>query len=469
MNILLINPQSNIFVYKSPPLGILYIASALRQSGYSEIFVLDANADPVDRKKLEVLIRRINPRIVGVTAMAFTYKAALDILRLVKQADPGIFTVIGGVHPSGLPEECIQSEFCDCVVIGEGEETFKEICRALEGKGSLSQVQGIAFKAQGQPVFTRPRELICDLDSLAIPAFDLIDLNRYTVSFHYSLVTSARPKELILPILGSRGCCYRCVFCSNGIWDNRLRLRSPENIAGEIKHLINRYGIRRFHFFDGVFTADPERARQLCRLLLKEDLKIKWFCATRLDLVDPETLALMKEAGCELVIYGVESSAQNILDGLNKNILFSKIEAGVRLTMKAGIRCDGSFIFGAPQENQKTINTTIAFARKYFDLASFGPLVIFPNTVLAEIARRQADRKIFDRWDNFSSADLQKIIYLPVGFTFLRLRYFIYKAFILFYSHPRILGMILRKVFTSGGLFYYLKTGLRAALASRRY
>jgi len=178
---------------------------------------------------------------------------------------------------------------------------------------------------------------------------------------------------------------------------------------------------------------------------------------TRPDLVDSETLTLMKNAGCELILYGVESGSQLILDNLNKNISISIIRKGISLTKKSGIKCIGSFIIGAPGDNKTTINKTISFARKYMDMASFSALLIFSKTTLANLTKKESGRKLFDKWDSFSFRDIPKIIYIPKGFNYRLLKYFICKAYIVFYINPKIIRNFLHKIFSSWKVLFYMK------------
>lgn len=452
---MLINPK-NKMRFKYPPLGILYLAAVLKQNGFDDVAVFDANAEDLSIEAMSKLFLREKPDLVGISSMAFTFAESLMALRLAKRMLPSVFTVMGGVFPTNDPEQCLRHDCCDSVVIGEGEVTFPELCSAVRGKNNLSGVEGAAFKENGRIVINRQRKWITDLDTVPFPAYECVNVKHYVTPVHYAFFTSAKPAEPMLPIFSSRGCPYKCLFCQV-VLGNRIRRRSPENVLSEVRHLQKEYGFNRFQFLDALFTYDRKWAKKLCSLLIEEGVNIKWFCLTRADLVDEEILSLMKKAGCELIFYGVESGSQKALDSLNKNISLEAMRQNLVLTRKCGIKTFGNFIIGAPGDSAGSIDQTISFARKYLDMASFSAAMIFPNTGLKVIAEKESGGKLFNEWDKYTDDDIPKIIYIPRGLTYRQISRYVRKAFFVFYSNPALMLKMSLKIFFSRNTGYFIR------------
>ncbi len=456
MRIMLVNPRSSIFSYKYPPLGLLYIGASLKSNGFKEISLIDANACEYSLGQIKERIVDFQPDIVGVTSMAFTHKDALCVIEQVKKVSSGIFTVLGGVYPTNAPARCLDAPCCDCVVIGEGESIFVNLCFAVKNHSPLEDVKGIMFKSQGKIISTPLPSLVEDIDKLGFADYSFINVNNYQVALHHVLFSSAVPGELILPILSSRGCFYKCLFCNNSVWRDQLRRRSVANVIEEISVLKNKYGVKRFHFLDAIFTSDDNWSRLFCQELLDRGLGIKWFCVTRPDLANETTLKLMKKSGCELIFYGVESGSQQVLDRLNKKSSLDISLRNLKATRRQGIISFGNFLIGAPGETDQTAEETLALAREYIDMASFSAPIVFPATGLMDLKVREGG-KIFHEWENFTSKNIEEILYLPKGFSYKKIKSLVFKAYCAFYLRPSVIMRLFRKVLFSGHYFYYAR------------
>ncbi|MHB9156092.1 MAG: B12-binding domain-containing radical SAM protein, partial [Endomicrobiales bacterium] len=310
-DILLIDPPWNILsphnIWKNigsclPSLGLAYVASSLEKHGFT-VRIVDCTAD---KRDLDSLVRLFSgmtpPRFVGLTATTPLIKSALLIAEAAKNSFPGAVVVLGGVHPTVLPEEVLSHPAVDIVVRGEGEETMLELAR---GK-ALSGVAGISYKENGALRHNPDRPLIKDIDTVPPPAYHLLPMKNY-----YPALGSYR-RLPAMSIFATRGCPGRCTFCHRTFY-GKIRKRSAANIVEEVELLSRRYGIREIAFYDDAFTAFKDVVLEFCRLLEERKLKITWSCFTRADLVNRALLAAMKKAGCHLILFGVESADETIL------------------------------------------------------------------------------------------------------------------------------------------------------------
>ena len=380
MRIALVSPKWNEMVNSYPPLGLGYLAAVMEAEGH-EVAIFDLGLEP--QTPLEEEVQRIaafGPELVGMTAMTNNYHSAEATVALLKER-LGCTVVMGGPHATLFRERVAADPNVDYVVFGEGEETLRELVRALvaEGpkpsEGRLAQIQGLCFKSVEGVVCNPARPLIRDLDSLPFPARHLFALSRYPLY--------APNGERMVTLLSSRGCPYNCSYCFKGIVGRTYRQRSPENILAEIRSLMERYGYRYFYFIDDLFTIDRRRLSALAEQMIAEGLDIRWQCLARVDRVTPELLKLMYRAGCREVHYGIESGNQAILERIGKEITLEQVRRAVAWTAEAGILAKGYFMLGLPGDTEETMAETIRFACELeLDQAMFSLTTPFPGTRL---------------------------------------------------------------------------------------
>ena len=373
----LINPTQST-KYPQPPMGLALIAAVLEREGYL-VTVLEANALKLQPEAVVPLVADAD--IIGLTAMTPTINTAIAIARHLKKAHPDLSIVLGGAHATLLPEETlITTPEIDIIVRGEGEETIIELLRALEYKQPLSEIPGISYRRDGGVVSNPARSKNIDLDSLPFLAYHLLPWRRYRPH---------PPHGRALPfaaIITSRGCPYRCSYCSKPIFGSKFRSQSPERVGEEVAYYKRRFGIKEFAFYDDVFTLNKKRAYAIADEIIKKSLKIHWTCETRVNLVDKELLCHIKQAGCYSIAYGIESGSQEILDTLDKDISLEQVEEAVRLSREVGLQTIGYFMIGSPGESPETIRQTIQFAKKLkLDFAQFAVTTLFPGTKLYDL------------------------------------------------------------------------------------
>jgi radical SAM superfamily enzyme YgiQ (UPF0313 family) len=351
--------QENLLPPKTwVPLGIAYLASALRADGVETTYrdLHDASWPDV-----VVLLRKEQPDVVGISCFTLGRTNAQQLASLARQELPDAHIVMGGPHATFFPRHMLANPSVDSVVLGEGEETIVELVRHLEAGRPLDVIPGMALRTRNGMAMTKPRRRTTDLDHLAFPAYDAFDLDQYKspeIPGEYQTLTGTH-------ILTSRGCPFHCGFCSvNRFFEGRWARRSPENVADEIERLIDDQGVRHLYFSDDLFTMDRKRVLGLCREILDRKLLFAWMAETRVDLVDSEMLALMRRAGCYRIYYGVESGSPRILKAANKGFTVEQVRRAFSLTHQAGMEPCCFLMVGNPGETAETIDETVKLIRE---------------------------------------------------------------------------------------------------------
>jgi anaerobic magnesium-protoporphyrin IX monomethyl ester cyclase len=374
------------------PLGLGYLASVLLNMGI-EVEIYDSLIEfwhsPVpygknklfigpDSKQLKEIIKKSDPDLVGVSVMFSNQnKSAVEVYRCIKEIDKNIIVVAGGAHPSVLPEETLHDPNVDFVILGEGEESFKDVIRYFEGKFSAEFFDGVGYKKNNE-IFIKPKtKFIQDLDNIPFPAWHLMQVEKY---FGLKNSHSSRQKKNFMPVVTSRGCPAQCVFCSaDKVWGKKYRARSVENIIQEMRILKNDYGIEEIVFEDDNLTLDRERAKQLCRMMLDEEFNFVWDTPNGVAAyaLDEELIKLMKRAGCAEIIIAVESGVQKTLDKIiRKPLKLKKVDEVLRIANEIEIPVSACFIVGLPGETLEDIEETFIYASKksfkdcFFSLAT---------------------------------------------------------------------------------------------------
>jgi radical SAM superfamily enzyme YgiQ (UPF0313 family) len=391
LNIVLINP-SQLTRYPQPPLGLALLAAILEREKYP-VKIIDANALGLQPAAVAGMVSGAD--VVGITAMTPTIGAALSIARHVKQYKPGIKVVMGGPHVTLLPEETlVSSPDVDVICRGESDATILELLPALENRLRLDNIAGISFRRDGQAVHTPDRAAIIEMDFLPYPAYHFLPWKRYRPHPPHGMASP------FAAIVTSRGCPYRCAYCSKPVFGNRFRAYSPERVIGEMKYLQEKFGVKEIAFYDDSFTLDEKRVHAIAEKIIENKLRIAWTCETRVNLVDKDLLKIMKRSGCYGVAYGIESASPEIIKTLQKDITADQVREAVRDSREAGLQVIGYFMLGSPGETPEDIRRTIDFAIQLrVDVAQFSITTPFPGTELYDIYTRGNKGEI--RWEDF--------------------------------------------------------------------
>jgi radical SAM superfamily enzyme YgiQ (UPF0313 family) len=388
----LIEPVDIKTVTISPPLGLLYLASALEQADFS-VSILDMGR--YEYPYTELSKRAEKAALVGITSTTSVFSNALNIAKKVKACSPDTPVVMGGPHVTFTAEETVNNACVDVVVRGEGDETIVELAQYyIEGKGDVKTIQGITY-TNGGTISTPDRPFIKNLDALPFPARHLIDVSTYE---HGGLCITGR------------GCPYNCQFCAAGpLSGYKYRLRSIPNVITEIKECYHKFGLNDFFFADSTFTAHPERTRKMCEAILDLDFPITWICGSRVSVVTPELLELMARAGCRRIDYGAESGSNKILKDIRKGITSEMVYKAVSWALNAGIAVECSFIIGHPTDTVETIRETFEFVRVLKNLegaerlqVDFGVVTPLPGTELWDRAEELGITIFSKDWDDYN-------------------------------------------------------------------
>jgi radical SAM superfamily enzyme YgiQ (UPF0313 family) len=413
LKILLINP---LLAPKRLPavynIGLAYIASSLLQEGH-HVSVLDIEGHRYADDHVIEIIKQSDCDVIGIGTLITGYRRAKWLVKTIRLLKPGIPIWIGNSISSSIPEIILTDMDVDVAVIGEGENTVKELAEGIMKNRNLHSVKGIAFREDGRIIRNEDRELISDIDAIPFPAWDL---------FPQEIFMNNKAGHLPTPtayIVTTRGCPYQCTYCYHPFQNERIRMHSSQRIVDEVKYLRKRYGIRSFVFADDLFVVNKKRVYEICDLFHKEQINLQWITSARVNLVDEELLYAMKEAGCIALGFGVESGSQKILDNIKKNVTVEQARIAIELCKKVGINPVCSYMIGNVGETRDTIFETVSFIRENTleQGASFFITTPYPGTEIYELAKQAGKIKdevaLFESYGEQSESLLVNLTDLP--------------------------------------------------------
>ncbi|MEW6108380.1 MAG: radical SAM protein [Nitrospirota bacterium] len=354
--------------------GFVYIAGSLRAAGYDPIYY-DAMSFWHGYEEIGKRISEEKPDVVATTAFTAEIVDALKVLKLAKDINPEIITVIGNVHPTFCYEEILKedSQYVDYIVRGEGEETMVDLMDALSAGGDPSSVKSIVYKDGETTVVTPYRGYIKDLDALPM-AWDLIDWPIY--------IYRTMEDSTLAIVSSSRGCSQQCSFCSQQLfWKRKWRGRSAENFVGELEYLRDTYGVSVVMVSDETPTLDRNRWERILDLLIARRVGTKILMETRVDdiLRDEDIMWKYKKANIDHIYVGVEATTQETLDIFRKDIKVEQSKKALELINEYGIVSETSFVLGMPDDTKEKIRHTVELAKFYNpDLAFFLAIAPWP-------------------------------------------------------------------------------------------
>ncbi|MHC9541534.1 MAG: radical SAM protein [Vulcanimicrobiota bacterium] len=402
--ILLISPHKVSYRgYKedlTPVLGLAYIAAVLEQQGF-EVKILDIAAENffhveeiereiirigISYEEIEKRIRSFAPDVVGASCLISNQSEEMARLcRLTKSIDRDIITIVGGEHPSALPEDTLRNESIDFVVIGEGEYTTRDLLHHIVNGTDYSSLDGFAYRNDDRIVVNPKTTFIENLDELPLPARHLLPMKTYFKINLPQTGTSWRSPNTSM--MTSRGCSARCIFCATSkFWGNRHRVRSVDKVLDEMEMLVKIYGVKELQFIDDNLTLEKDRAMRIFQGMIDRKLDLVWNTPQGIALwsIDEEVLNKMKESGCYEITFAVESGDDRVLkDIIRKPVRLETIEPLVKIAKKLGFITKGYFVVGLPGETLQNMEKTFVFARALsFDAAGIFIATPLPGTEL---------------------------------------------------------------------------------------
>lgn len=355
-----------------PPLGLLSVATAVRELGGHVVKVLDCLAQNLSDPEVLTAVAEFRPHIVGISAWTDYWWPASSLGRAIKDAHPGVFLVYGGPHVGVFPQETLDMPFVDAVVCGDGEIPMLALCNALaEGREPPDcpglHARGTEVRRDASMFFILP-----DLDILPIPDRTLLPLDVYG--------SSVATEDRVTTMVTSRGCPYHCNYCK--LHFQKPQYRSAREVVREFK-AVAALGIREIEVYDDTFTWSKKRVQEICHGILEAGLTLRWAIRDRVNMADRETLALLRKAGCRRVNFGIESGVDRVLERIGKNITVAQAERAVRLAREAGMEVLTFFMLGNIDEQRQDMERTIAFALSLdADYAMFSVTIPYPGTPL---------------------------------------------------------------------------------------
>lgn len=418
-NILLINPAINpasqnkivnAMVTNILPTSLGSLVAFLNGAGIESIRIIDEQMDFIKDDELARVISSLErPRIIGISVLTISSKRAYELAEKIKAIDPGSTVVLGGIHPTVLPEEALRHSGVDAVVRGEGEETFLEIIRNIFQDKDYRKIPGMSFIMNGKVTHNPERPLITDLDNIPPFPYHMFekDVKRYN---SFAAVSS------------SRGCPYSCTFCSSrNISGKKYRYFSVGRIIYEIKLLVEKYGQKTVWFMDDNPAANPNRFIRLLDGIIENGLhkKAQFHCSMRGDNLNEEILKKCKTANFKIIYFGLETMSEPLMEIINKAETVKQVTDAIKKTHAAGLAAGATLIFGLPTETRKDRWDAIRAVRKLpLQTVRFNTLTPYPGTPVYEELKKQDKLLIKDNWENFGVQYMWEgndIPYVPDG------------------------------------------------------
>ncbi|MEK7154226.1 MAG: radical SAM protein [Patescibacteria group bacterium] len=358
---------------KYPHNGLAYLAGNIGVG--HDVRIFDLNILDIGEEELISGLQKEKPDLVGFSMKSFNLKSTLALAKKIKFAIGGPF-IIGGPHITLCAREFFEKDnngIFDFGFQGEADVSFSRFCDIFGQQKEYRKIPGLIYKNDEKTIFNDYNP-VDDLDS-----FDFPDFSRFCGGLDFDSRGG-------YPLLTSRGCPYLCIYCSvSKVSGSKWRFRTPENVLNELKHAVSKYGIRSFQIIDDNFTLDTGRAKKICRMIIEQNLNLRWSCPNglRADRLDEELVNLMKRSGCESVSLGIESGDEKVFNFINKGEQLDDITGAVKMLKKYGINVCGFFIIGLPLETKKSVKKTLDFISKLgLNGVKWNMLVPYPKTFL---------------------------------------------------------------------------------------
>ena len=438
MKLVLIVPNFDTYVI-TPQLGVMYLSSYLKKFGH-EVKIIDALRDNLNYKQIMEIVEKEQPQVVGIHCLSSFLQQVIDITKLLKEKNYKVF--VGGVHPTFSPRSTLVDTGADYVICGEGEIPLLKLVEnnlvnnSIQGVYSIEDLQSDELLLDGSPVLKG--EVIENLDDIPFPDWEQCPPNSFP---HAPQAISAKGYPIGI-VTTSRGCPFRCTFCSSHNFYKGVRFRSVDNVIAEIKMLIEKYHIKELQFVDDNLTLKKSYALEVCERMIKEGLVIDWspINGIRADAFDEELALKMKESGCYLVDFGIEAVNAQILKNIKKGETIETITKAIECSHKAGLITIGNFIFGLPGDTKATVEEAIDYAVKSkLDRAGFFALNVLPGSDIAnDLKKKGIEIK--------TSALFSTSTHLVSELSTKEIEKYVQKAYWKFYFRPRILFNILKTI-----------------------
>ena len=401
----------------NPPLGLAYIAGALKQAGLP-YRVIDATGEALDAVSpypdrgdfmvqgltLDEIVARIQPdtTVIGIACMFSTlWPLTNRVAHAVREKFPHALMVLGGEHGTAVPDHVLGSSPFDVVVLGEGEETFVELLRAHAAGRPLHEVKGIALRGEGGVVKTGLSARRKDVDAIALPDWESFPIGEYIERHQINGINLGRS----MPILGTRGCPFQCTFCSNpAMWTQRWIARNPVQLADEMELYVRKYGVTNFDFQDLTAIVKRQWIVDFCRELIGRDLGVTWQMpsGTRAEVFDAEVADLLYRSGCRALAFAPESGSTEIRKVIKKQVDLGHMRSAMRAAVRRGLKLSCFIVIGFPDDTPATLRQTMKLVRRMAVLGVYdvavSKFVPYPGSELFRRLQREGKLQLDDEF-----------------------------------------------------------------------
>ena len=425
----LINRTDRVLSVLHPPNAAC--ARIMEKAG-CEVQIVDSPVENLDLDQVMERVAMFKPDWVGVAALTSLAEKTKVLCRTIRAKYPHIKIFVGGPHPTVRPEEVSEETGADVVITDEAENVILDMVKDFDSFAAKKIVHAGKVK---------------NMDDLPMPARHLIDLKKYT-----ALPNNYKVTPNSIHVVTSRGCPYPCTFCFDA--NSGHRQRSVPHVLAELKMLKEKYGAREIAFWDDTFTVNRKWVMEFCDAMIREKMGLAWGCYSRLNLVDKELLAKMKEAGCWTLFFGIESGNQELLDNIKKLMTVEQMTEKVRLVQSFGIEIRGSFMVGMPGETPEMGRKTIQYAIDLNpDYAQFSLTTPYPGTGLyAEVEKWGVLNESYNDFHGWSP------VFVPKGYKDAEeVRAMQKEAFKRFYFRPKYILTKMLKIRSMADIKKYMK------------
>jgi len=451
VRILLVQPFNRSYVIM-PSLGLGYLAAVAACEGH-DVTVVNCIKERMDQTGFAEYLQANRFDVIGFQVFSYDLNAVCKMLEVVRLVQPEAVTVAGGPHPSGDPYGVLDRlAGLDYAFKGEAETGFVRWLRFLAEGGVLAEVPGLIYRDESGMVTVNDPLLVDDLDSLPMPAWDILKPEEYPEAPHGAF-TRNFPTA---PIIMTRGCPCLCTFCAGeSITGRRVRRRSIANVMAELHALFQR-GIREIHIEDENFTLSKQYVIEFCDALRQSGLTLSWSLPSgvRIDTLDAELLDRMEEAGCYSLALGVEFGTDRLMGLTRKGLSVGKVRQKLELFRGRKIKTTGFFLFGIPGESLADMRETMNFALELpLDRAQFNNFMPLPGSSLwEELDRKGKLGRV--AWDRMFVHD---VAYCDEDIDPREIKVLQRRAYLRFYLRPRIIFSLVREIRSPAHLKFLLK------------
>ncbi len=367
-------------------MGLLYLGAWARERFDTDVRIVDQRLENCSTGELATQAAEFDADIIGLSCATPSAFLLPDVTKKMRQALPNALITIGGPHASAYREQAFDDIEADVAVSGEGELTFERVIQAFSDggreEGAYGDIPGLIWREPGGEIVVNPGTLpfIEDMDTLPMPAYDLIEMERYWPMASFVLV----PRRRYISLMTSRGCPFQCNFCHK-VFGKRFRGHSPERVVDEIEYFTKKYGIDDVEFMDDVFNYDYDRAIEICELIQKRNLRIRLALpnGVRTDSLSEEVIEVLADTGLYFCSVALESGSPRIQKLMGKNLNIPSFIENVALAAKHGIFMNGFAMLGFPTETEDEIKQTIdIMCNSKLHTAQFHAVTPFPGSPL---------------------------------------------------------------------------------------